>query len=93
MSVAVILNPVSGGGTGQRVRRELERGLAKRGVGCTVHETAGPGDALRLAQQLASAGAERIVAAGGDGTVHDVANGILRSHHATTLGVLPIGTG
>lgn len=55
--------------------------------------TEGPGHGAELAERAARDGAHHIVAVGGDGTVHDVANGILRCGAATTLGVIPVGTG
>jgi YegS/Rv2252/BmrU family lipid kinase len=59
-----------------------------------VHATNGPGDARRLAQTLAAAGAPVVVAAGGDGTVNEVINGIALAgpQCATALGILPAGT-
>lgn len=58
-----------------------------------VERTAGPGHAAELAARAAAAGAARIVAVGGDGTVHEVANGLLRQGGAAALGVVPIGSG
>jgi YegS/Rv2252/BmrU family lipid kinase len=64
-----------------------------------LHFTSGPGDATRIARQLAEEGRPLIVAAGGDGTVNEVLNGLCAvnatragytSHCA--LGVLPMGT-
>lgn len=60
-----------------------------------VERTLGPGHGAELAARAAQAGARRIVAVGGDGTVHDVANGLLRQRQIAdvALGVVPIGTG
>lgn len=57
-------------------------------------ETKGMGDAAQLAEALARDGASLIVAAGGDGTVNEVVNGIVRAgaQDRTVLGVLPTGT-
>lgn len=52
--------------------------------------TEGPGDATRLTREAVSQGAELVVAAGGDGTVNEVVNGINGS--GTPLGILPIGS-
>jgi len=56
--------------------------------------TAGPGDATRLARE-AAAGTPRVIAVGGDGTVHEVANGLLTrgAGAVPSLGVVPVGTG
>jgi YegS/Rv2252/BmrU family lipid kinase len=68
-------------------------GLRSRGVHATLHLTNAPGHAVELAHMLAADGADVVVAAGGDGTVHDVANGILRAGSNTALALLPLGTG
>jgi YegS/Rv2252/BmrU family lipid kinase len=94
-TVAVILNPASGGGAGRRQRALIESGLAERGVSASTFETGASGDALNLARDLAEAGTSVVVAAGGDGTVHEVANGLLRAsvEVPSTMGVIPVGTG
>ncbi len=51
------------------------------------------GEATRLARDAADHGYERVIAAGGDGTVHLVAQGLLTRENRPALGVLPIGTG
>lgn len=91
----VILNPTSGGGSGRRLRGEIERELAARGVTFTIAETERPWHAVELARAAAADGAEVVVAAGGDGTIHEVANGILAvdAEHRPALGVIPVGTG
>jgi diacylglycerol kinase (ATP) len=55
--------------------------------------TEGPGHGAALAARAAEDGARCVVAVGGDGTVHDVANGLLRHGAAAALGVIPVGTG
>ena len=86
-----IVNPAAGRG---RVRREWPR-LAKRlreaGVAFEVAETKAPGEAERIAAQANSFDA--VIAVGGDGTVHEVANGLLRAGGGAALGVLPLGSG
>ncbi|MDW8444485.1 MAG: acylglycerol kinase family protein [Acetobacteraceae bacterium] len=85
----VIFNPVAG----RRRRRRLDlvsRALAARGVAVTIAETDRPGHAEALAHEAATAGERLIVAAGGDGTIAEVANGLAGSGAA--LGVIPLGT-
>jgi YegS/Rv2252/BmrU family lipid kinase len=91
----IVLNPKSGSGAGARIRAEVERELARRGLRFRIDESRGRGHATQLALDAARAGETTIVAAGGDGTVHEVANGILSAQHAprATLGLIPIGTG
>jgi diacylglycerol kinase (ATP) len=92
-SVHVVLNPNSANGRTVRRSDDVLNGLRSRGVHATLHLTNAPGHAVELAHMLAADGADAVVAAGGDGTVHDVANGILRSGSNTALAVLPLGTG
>jgi len=51
----------------------------------------GPGEAFRVAGQAAKDGYERVIVAGGDGTVNEVINGI--EDGKITLGIVPLGTG
>jgi diacylglycerol kinase (ATP) len=55
-----------------------------------VRETASPGDARRFAEAGVQEGCSIVVAAGGDGTLNEVVNGIAGSE--TALGILPVGT-
>jgi YegS/Rv2252/BmrU family lipid kinase len=95
-TIHVIVNPAAGRGAARGVRREVERALARRGVDFTIAETTGPGEAIELARVAARGGASVIAAVGGDGTVHEVVNGLLAESSAAptaALGVVPVGTG
>src|SRR5439155_25456446 len=59
----------------------------------TVVFTEGIGHARALAAEAAEQGTKLIIACGGDGTISEVANGILESNKETELGILPAGTG
>jgi YegS/Rv2252/BmrU family lipid kinase len=88
----VILNPVAGRG---RLRREWPRAadrLRAAGVDFDVAETSAPGEAVGLAERAAHE-YDAVIAAGGDGTVHEVANGLLRAGGRAAFGVLPLGSG
>jgi diacylglycerol kinase (ATP) len=82
----VILNPAARGARTQRLRRQVED-LARGAILC---ETSEAGEAERLARNAATEGYRRIVAAGGDGTINEIVNGI--AGHNVALGLLPIGT-
>src|SRR5271169_6342338 len=89
--ILVIFNPAAGRERPHakrlgRVVAELER----RGCTVTILPTGAPGDAEQLARE-ADPAFDLIVAAGGDGTVNEVANGIFAA--SRPLAVLPLGTG
>jgi diacylglycerol kinase (ATP) len=90
----IILNPMARYGTGRRLRPRIERELDRLRVPFDLVVTEGPGHATELARQAIDEGITRVVAAGGDGTVHEVANGIVSCRvHGVALGLIPIGTG
>jgi YegS/Rv2252/BmrU family lipid kinase len=82
----VILNPAANSERARRWRARVES-LAQ---GCQVCETSGVGDAEKMARHAASEGFTKIVAAGGDGTINEVVNGLAGS--GAMLGLLPMGT-
>ena len=92
----VIVNPQShSGATGRRwpqIERELRAGLPEK---FEVEHTRGPRDAERIAREGVRAGIERLVVAGGDGTVGEVATGVLGADLGARveIGLLPLGTG
>jgi len=92
--LAVILNPAAAGGRARRSWDGLAGALAEAGLDYTLVETDAPGHATELAQSLAASN-DIIAAAGGDGTVHEVANGLLRAPEGVraALAVVPVGTG
>lgn len=89
----IIVNPSSAGGA---------TGKAWPGVASVVRQHFGPfevaftrsgGEAVEIAEREARAGRKFVIACGGDGTLNEVANGILRAESNTELGLLPSGTG
>ena len=90
-----IINPVAGGGRGRRAQATITEFLGPRtGRDAQFAFTERPGHGVDLARDGATAGFDPIVAVGGDGTVHEVANGLLASRGAIPrLAVIPIGTG
>jgi diacylglycerol kinase (ATP) len=90
----VIINPVAGRGRGARLARSIAETFRARDWEVDIRETQAPGDERALAEAGAREGWPLVVAAGGDGTVHGAANGLIRSgRRSTALGVLGIGTG
>ncbi len=74
--IKVILNPYANRGGGARYRERILRAFAKVGAAVALVETAGQGHARELAQSAHEAGYDIIVAAGGDGTINEVVNGL-----------------
>ena len=91
----VIVNPQSSGGRTARRWPAVEARLREALGALDVEVTRGPRDAERIAREGARAGVERIVVAGGDGTLSEVATGLLANGLGdyVELGVLPLGTG
>ncbi len=86
----VIYNPAAGRG---RAKAKIDATRRWAGPDAELIPTAGPGHAIELARAAALAGCGKVVAAGGDGTVHDVANGLLQADRAgVILGVWPLGS-
>lgn len=87
---AVIYNPASGRGYAER---RIQQELGRLGGKLELFPTAGPNDATRIARELAQQGYARIIAAGGDGTAHEVANGILTAGEVScSFATLPLGS-
>jgi YegS/Rv2252/BmrU family lipid kinase len=91
----VIVNPHSGGGAARRRWRALEPRVREALGAVEIEHTRAARDAERLAREAVRAGIERLVIAGGDGTLAEVATGLLRAQLAgyAELAVLPMGTG
>ncbi|MFO7893067.1 MAG: diacylglycerol kinase family lipid kinase [Longimicrobiales bacterium] len=93
----VILNPTSGAGHAQRMSEHILVGLERRGFDVELVATTASREGVRLGLEAARARVDMVIAAGGDGTVHEVANGLLtalsQGVDGPVLGVLPVGTG
>ncbi len=88
--ICVIYNPASGRGWSARRLDELRRAWGERAA---FWPTAAPGQAEELALQAAHSGFATVAAAGGDGTVHEVVNGLLRAQRPeVVLAVIPVGS-
>jgi diacylglycerol kinase (ATP) len=87
--MVIVFNPVAGRRRAHLLWRVLDV-LVANGVRLDLAETHRAGHAEALAREAVRRGAEMIVAAGGDGTIAEVANGLLGSR--ACLGVIPLGT-
>ncbi|MFP4144715.1 MAG: diacylglycerol/lipid kinase family protein [Phycisphaeraceae bacterium] len=89
MRERLIINPTAGRGD----QAEPVQELAARRSGLEVTATEGPGDAARLAREAAEAGVDRLIVAGGDGTVSEVINGAAERLNDVQFLLVPLGTG
>ena len=89
----VIVNPSSAGGTTADAWPQIASDLRSQFGAFRVVFTKHRGDAAALASEAARKGAKLVIACGGDGTISEVANGILSSGKDVELGILPSGTG
>ena len=90
--LVVIYNPAAGGSK-KRLFGDTLKALEARGCQVSLRATGGPGDAVRLAADVSLDEAEVVVAAGGDGTINEVINGLLsQPRPRPALGIIPLGT-
>ncbi|HJP95302.1 MAG TPA: diacylglycerol kinase family protein [Pyrinomonadaceae bacterium] len=89
----VIINPSSASGSTGEAWPQIASDLRSQFGSFHPLFTKHRGDAAALANEAARKGAKLIIACGGDGTVSEVANGILTSGKDVELGILPSGTG
>ena len=97
MKTTVIVNPTSGRGRAKKMVPSLERILNASNLDFTLVLSEQKWHAVELAESAARQGADVVIAAGGDGTVNEVINGLLRAPNnkvpTPALGIIPIGTG
>jgi len=92
--VKIILNPVADMGNSWKVANDL-RPIIKEYGNADWSGTVYPTHATELAKQAGEQGYEMVIAMGGDGTVHEVINGIMQlpEQQRPILGVVPVGSG
>jgi YegS/Rv2252/BmrU family lipid kinase len=95
VTTLLLVNPMAGHGRARRLAVAAES--AARRVFAPVErvDTTAPGAAVEIVRQSVEQGASRILVLGGDGTVHEAANGLLRADAAERppLAIIPAGTG
>src|SRR5437867_3913431 len=92
LNAVLIANPRAGHGKGARLIEQARTRLRAAGLEPVVHETTAPGHGRVLAEQFRDA--VLVIALGGDGTLHEVLNGLFRHDQPprAALGILPAGT-
>jgi diacylglycerol kinase (ATP) len=92
--VKIILNPMADMGNAWRVARDL-RSITEQHGGVDWSGTVYPGHAIELARHAGEQGYDMVIAMGGDGTVHEVVNGLMKTpeENRPILGVVPVGSG
>jgi diacylglycerol kinase (ATP) len=95
VTTLLLVNPAAGGGRAERALPGSLAAARKAWGDVEVVRTTGPRDAVDLGRKAAEDGLERVIVVGGDGTIHETANGLLATGIETLpqLAVIPIGTG
>ena len=93
----VIINPTSGNGSSQRKWPKIQQLLLDYGFVFEFEFTKHPAHSIELLHESVNQGVSKIICVGGDGTIHNIVNGIMAQNVFQTskinLGVIPIGTG
>jgi diacylglycerol kinase (ATP) len=105
MKISVIYNPYAGRWNAQKRLPEVTAALQAAGLNYQIVMTKGPGDATELAMKAVQEGCDAVIAAGGDGTISEVVNGLCKASLEkengaalkpagiqTPLGILPLGS-
>ncbi|WP_422659793.1 diacylglycerol kinase [Paenibacillus sp. EC2-1] len=88
----LIYNPTSGREEMKRRLADILQRLDNAGIETSCHATTGEGDATLAAAEAVERGYDLIIAAGGDGTLNEVINGMAEKENIPPLGVFPLGT-
>jgi len=90
-NIAFIINPISGTLNKRKIPKIIERTLDTTQWSYDIQFTEYKGNGTELAKQYATMGFDAVVAVGGDGTMNEVATGLV--HTQTAMGLIPIGSG
>ena len=93
----VIINPTSGNGTASKKWPDIKDTLTNQSFKFNYKKTEYPQHAIDITVKAVEKGYTKIIAVGGDGTFHEVINGILKSklnnNKEVKVGIIPVGTG
>ena len=92
--VTIISNPTSGKGESLNAAIQIHKMLECNGFEVEIKNTIGHGDAKNLASEAMHNGVESIIGCGGDGTIHEIINGLSTinpEHSKPKLGIMPTG--
>ncbi|HET7174731.1 MAG TPA: diacylglycerol kinase family protein, partial [Gammaproteobacteria bacterium] len=89
----LVVNPEAGRGLGRELGPAVGRYLAELGVPVRIQNSVGQGDVEAKLRAALKDKPPVVIAAGGDGTVHEAVNGWLKAGGGAPLGVIPVGTG
>lgn len=92
-TVHLFLNPTAGRGRAGKRAPRIRALLGAGNFDLEVHLSRDVGDIEEAVREHVDAGASRIIVAGGDGSIHEATNGIMRARGEATLSVIPSGTG
>jgi len=91
--IGIIANPLAGRRRVQKNLPYILQYINTQDISYKFLETERRGDAFKLAEQLLRTGVSRIIAIGGDGTVNEVGNSLVKKETKTPLGIIPLGSG
>ena len=90
-SILFIINPISGKRKFKNLQEKIKSGIDSGKYNIDIAYTESAGHATLLAEKAVSAKTDIVVAVGGDGTINEVASGLISSN--TMLGIIPAGSG
>ena len=92
-TLRLFLNPTAGRGRAGRRQARIVELLQRRDLPIELHQSEAVGNLEELVKHHVERGVRKIVVAGGDGSVHEAVNGIMRAGRSAALGLIPTGTG
>jgi diacylglycerol kinase (ATP) len=91
--IPLIINPTAGRGRAGKRLPAIKKCLDDAGVGVDIRASRAMGDVEAQVAQAIDEGAERIIVAGGDGSIHEACNGLMKAKGSAAIGLIPTGTG